>query len=240
MAALKKLKIIVIILMMLTFAVLSKGCALDEVAMASVGTAINNRILVDVGHGGFDGGALGISGAKESEINLEIALRLRDILERRGYEVILTRDSNAALGEDKNADMRSRREIIENSGQVITVSIHQNYFSDESCEGPQVFYALNSEQGKLLAISIQEELNAAANVNSPREAMTGDYYIVKSGSVPAVIVECGFISNVAEEEKLRLPWYQIKLSKAIANGIENYLNKYGGNDGRYTGADTEK
>ena len=200
----------------------------------------SRKILIDVGHGGSDGGAVSISGVKEAQINLEIALRLKDVFERRGYEVVMTRDEDKALADDKKEDMRKRRELIETSGQDVTVSIHQNFFADTSCTGPQVFYAAGSEQGRILADNIQQAVNAAAGGEKPRVAMTGDYYIVKSGSVPAVIVECGFISNAEEESRLLTPSYQLRLAKAIADGVGDYLKKYGGADGENTSADGRK
>lgn len=188
---------------------------------------MTKRVLIDVGHGGADGGAVSISGVKEADINLEIALRLKDVLKRRGYDVVMTRQEDISLGEDKDGDMRRRRELIETSGQAITISIHQNFFPDSSCSGPQVFYAETSPEGRKLADIIQQHVNVASAAAKPRLAMTGDYYIVKSGSVPAVIIECGFISNPEEEAKLLTPSYQLKLAKAIADGAQEYLN-FGG------------
>ena len=208
------------------------GCLGNERAAFNESGKNAPRVLIDVGHGGSDGGAVSISGIKESQINLEIALRLKDVFERRGCEVVMTRSEDKALEIDKKADMRRRREIIETSGQDITISVHQNFFKDTSCSGPQVFYAQGNEQGRLLADNIQQEVNEAAGGEKPRVAMTGDYYIVKSGSAPAVIVECGFISNEVEEQKLLTPSYQLKLVKAIADGAQEYFRKYGGESGQ--------
>ncbi len=196
-------------------------------ATSAASEEMTKRVLIDVGHGGVDGGAVSISGVKEADINLEIALRLKDVLKRRGYDVVMTREQDVSLGEDKNGDMRRRRELIETSGQAITISIHQNFFPDSSCSGPQVFYAETSLEGRKLADIIQQHVNVASASEKPRLAMKGDYYIVRSGSVPAVIIECGFISNPEEEAKLLTPSYQLKLAKAISDGAQEYLNSGG-------------
>ena len=182
------------------------------------------RIVIDAGHGQPDGGAVGSAlGVIEEKINLSIAEKLRILLEEDGWEVIMTREDAEQIGRDKNADMRRRREIISSSGQQLTVSIHQNFYAgDTAVSGPQVFYAPGSEQGKILAEQIQSALNRALEPSSPRIAAEGDYYIVKSGSVPAVIVECGFLSNPAEEQLLMQSQYQVRIARAIAEGIAAY------------------
>lgn len=119
--------------------------------------------------------------------------------------------------------MRRRREIIATSGQRLTVSIHQNsYTADANVSGPQVFYAPHSERGQQLAEQIQAALNRALAPETARIAAEGNYYIVKSGSAPSVIVECGFLSNPAEEQLLIRSQYQVKIARAIAEGIAAY------------------
>jgi len=193
-------------------------------AAEALASAAEKRIVIDAGHGQPDGGAVGSeAGVIEETINLSIADKLRTILMEDGWEVIMTREDSEQIGEDKNADMRRRREIISSSGQRLTVSIHQNFYAgDESVSGPQVFYAPGSEQGKILAEGIQNMLNHALEPAAPRIAAEGDYYIVNSGSVPAVIVECGFLSNSAEESLLRQSQYQVRIARAIAEGITAY------------------
>ncbi len=181
-------------------------------------------ILVDAGHGGMDGGAVGYqTKVCEAELNLSIALKLKEILESCGAKVVLTRSDGEALGNSKDADMQKRREIIETSGQDITVSIHQNSFPDHSANGPQTICAHDSEEGAKLATVIQEELVAALKPKRPREIMPGNYFIVNSGEAPAVIVECGFISNEQEELLLQDEAYQQKIAEAIVLGIDRYL-----------------
>ena len=139
----------------------------------------------------------------------------------------MLREEDEALGEEKQDDMARRRELIETSGQDITVSINQNKFGDSAVCGPQVFYAPGSVEGEKLAGCIQNSLNEALEVQKPRVQMEGNYYIVKSGTVPAVIVECGFLSNPEEEAKLKTEEYQKKVAKAVREGITVYLKGQG-------------
>lgn len=119
---------------------------------------------------------------------------------------------------------RLRRRIISDMGQDITISIHQNYFEgDESVSGPQVFYASGSVYGEKLATLVQEKLNAALNPPKPRMQTVGDFYIVRSGGAPCILVECGFLSDRQEEEKLCTDSYQKQLVTAIADGVDRYF-----------------
>lgn len=183
-----------------------------------------NTVLIDPGHGGADGGAVSVSGVKESEYNLEISLRLAEILRRDGYNVILTRSEDVSLADSKKEDMKKRRSLIESSGQEVTVSIHQNFISDSSCVGPQVFYDGESKDSERFAALLQDYLNCVSNNERKREAKPADYYIVKSGKKPVVIIECGFISNENEEQLLKMPGYQLKIANAVAGGIKKWLD----------------
>ena len=186
---------------------------------------IPRRIVVDPGHGEPDGGAVGTAkGTREQILNLQIAEKLRNLLEEAGYEVIMTRETEAQLMGSKNADMAERRRIIRESGQALTVSIHQNFYEgDGAVCGPQVFYAPGSAEGEQLAAAIQRELNRRLSPEKPRTEHEGNYYIVKSGEAPAVIVECGFLSNPKEEALLAKSQYQVRLAGAIFAGVEQYL-----------------
>ena len=188
-----------------------------------------NTIVIDAGHGGRDPGAIGITGVLEADINLEMAKRLKEVFERSGYNVIMIREGEDSLAEHKKEDMAARRKIIEESGAAAAVSIHQNCFiQDPDCIGPQVFYDADSEQGRILADYVQQELNAATDEEKTRLSKESSYYIVESGSAPAVLVECGFLSNSEEEQLLTQPQYQLKLVKAIAKGVMSYLDEHGG------------
>ena len=186
------------------------------------------KVVVDPGHGGEDSGTIGVStGVKEAHINLEISKKLRNALVSYGAEVVMTRESGEAIAASKDADMQLRREIISTSGQDLTISIHQNRFEDSSVKGPQVFYAPGSVEGEKLAKCIQDALNADLDVAKPRTQMEGNYYIVKSGAAPAVIVECGFLSNPEEEQLLQKKQYQLMIVKAVIRGMEDYLGLVG-------------
>ena len=200
-------------------AMLIEGCSADAPVFNE---DVSKLIVIDAGHGLPDAGALGIGGTAEEGINLLIAKKLEVILKDRGYSVKMTRTDENALGESKNEDMRKRRQLIETAD--ICVSIHQNSFpKDPNVYGAQVFYAEGSVEGEKLAASIQKCLNGELEPNVPRQEHVGDYYIVKSGKAPSVIVECGFISNEAEEQELNKSQYQVRIAHAIAKGIDQYL-----------------
>ena len=182
-------------------------------------------IVLDPGHGGFDGGTIGrFQQTKEAEINLAISLCLRTRLEYLGASVVMTRSDDNGLADSKKPDMAKRRELIETSGADIVLSIHQNSHPDSVNFGPAVFYLAGSEEGQRLAETMQATLNAALNTEKPRKALVGDYYILKSGEMPCIIVETGFLSNAEEEAKLRDADYQQKVADTIADGVLNYFN----------------
>lgn len=187
-------------------------------------------VVIDAGHGGADPGKVGINGALEKDINLEIAEKLKMFLEQEDIEVILTRDSDMGLY-DENAtnkkvqDMKRRVEIIETNRPVLTVSIHQNSYHEEYVHGAQTFYYATSEQSKILAEKIQLLLLDEIDDDNTRLAKSNDsYYLLKKTSTPIVIVECGFLSNSEEAEKLESDEYQEKLAWAIHLGIMQYIN----------------
>ena len=187
-------------------------------------------VVIDAGHGGADPGKVGINGALEKDINLEIAQKLKMFLEQQGIEVVLTRDSDMGLY-DENAtnkkvqDMKRRVEIIETSRPVLTVSIHQNSYHEEYVHGAQTFYYASSEQSKILAEKIQLLLLDKIDDDNTRLAKSNDsYYLLKKTSTPIVIVECGFLSNSEEAEKLESEEYQEKMAWAIHLGILQYMN----------------
>lgn len=203
-------------------------CLWREYANASADEQTRNlagfKILIDPGHGGRDGGAVGgAQNACEAEINLDISKKLQNLLAEKGAQVVLTREDKNAVGKSKNEDMQNRRTMIRTAGQDITVSIHQNSFPDPSVCGPQAIYLAGSEQGEKLAICIQNRLNEELEPARPRSAADGNYFILKSGEAPAVIVECGFLSNASEEALLLEDAYQKRVAQAIALGIADYL-----------------
>ena len=216
----------VVFIVLLLAAVLAGASVInDAVSVFGVQGSLKGMLVaLDAGHGGFDGGAEGASGIHEDELNLAVTKMLREELIARGAGVVLTREGEDALANTKNEDMMRRRDVIQESGADIMVSVHMNKFFDTDVCGPQVFFMSGSENGKYLAERIQEYLNEAAPQSKKRYALTGDYYMLRSVDATAVIVECGFLSNAAEENLLQSESYQRKLAKAIANGITDYIS----------------
>lgn len=183
-------------------------------------------VILDAGHGGWDPGKTGSGGADEKTLNLAIAEKLQAYLEAGGAEVVLTRKTDAALGSGKREDMAQRKSIANESGGDILVSIHQNAFPSAKAKGAQVFYHKSSPQGRLLAEALQESLRERLDVGNQRQAKeNASYYILRTTEIPAVIVECGFLSNREEEALLNAAEYQEKVAWAIYCGIWDYFEK---------------
>lgn len=189
------------------------------------------KIVVDAGHGGSDPGKIGINQAKEKDINLSVAKKLRAFLEEAGYEVVMTRETDSGLYAQegkgsKSEDMRNRCILIEKEAPVMTVSIHQNSYTDASVCGPQVFFYASSEEGQNIARCIQDTMNEELRIERPRDIKGNDtYYLLKRSASPAVIVECGFLSSYEEAEKLVTEEYQKQVAQAVAKGIIRYLTE---------------
>jgi len=189
-------------------------------------------VVVDAGHGGADPGKVGINNQLEKDINLKIAKLLKRFLQAEGIEVIMTREGDGGLYDEgaankKVQDMKKRLEIIEASDAVLVVSIHQNSYHEEYVKGAQVFYYATSGKSKRLAEVLQEQLKELEPDNK-REAKGNDsYFLLKKTSKPIVIVECGFLSNREEAERLSDEVYQEKLAWNIHMGIMKYINTLG-------------
>ncbi|HBA69584.1 MAG TPA: N-acetylmuramoyl-L-alanine amidase [Lachnospiraceae bacterium] len=187
-------------------------------------------VVIDAGHGGADPGKVGVNGSREKDINLKIAEMVKGFLEAEDVKVIMTRtDDNglydAGASNKKVQDMKRRIAIIEEAQPQIVVSIHQNSYHEEYVHGAQVFYYAGSSTGKQLAELIQKRFVINVDAENKREAKANDsYYLLKKTSCPIVIVECGFLSNRAEEEKLNSEIYQEKAAWAVHMGIMQYLN----------------
>ncbi len=190
----------------------------------------NKIVVIDAGHGGSDPGKIGVNNALEKDINLSIALKVKDILEKKGITVVLTRENEDGLYQEtdtnkKRSDMQKRCQIIAESKCTIAVSIHQNSYHEESVAGPQVFYYATSTQGQQLATIIQNELIEQLAPEKKRTAKANDsYYLLKKAVCPIVIVECGFLSNWNEAALLVTDEYQQKVAQAVADGIEKHLS----------------
>ncbi len=200
-------------------------------------------IVIDPGHGGMDGGAESSSGTCEKDINLAIALHVKELAEKDGHKVIMTRDDDRLLGDTesgtirskKTADLIERKRIIDESKADFAVSIHLNSFKeDRSVHGAQVFYPQGKEDekviadSKMLAETVYEKISLGLDDGTNRPVLAkGDVRILKNVSVPTIIVECGFLSNNKEAELLESEEYQKKLAQFIYEGISdvNSLNK---------------
>ncbi|NLZ80688.1 MAG: N-acetylmuramoyl-L-alanine amidase CwlD [Clostridiales bacterium] len=188
-------------------------------------------VVIDPGHGGFDPGKVGVNKALEKDINLSIALNLKELLEQEGILVIMTREEDVGLYKEtdsnkKVSDMKKRCEIIDESNCDLAVSIHQNSFSSASISGPQVFYFETSIEGQRLASIIQKQLIDILKPKKERvEKADNNYYMLKKVKTPSVIIECGFLSNAEEAMLLTEGNYQEKIALAIKNGILEYLKK---------------
>lgn len=187
-------------------------------------------ILIDPGHGGYDGGAKARdSGVWEKVINLDVALQVEKSLTDRGASVVMTRREDADLcTEDRPAaqtkkrqDMLARVEMAVSAQVDMVLSIHMNEYRARSESGPQVFYRAGSDSGRLLAGCMQEALIDRLQPRKKRAAMAGDYFILQL-DVPSVLVECGFISNPQEERLLLSKDYQAQLGEAVATGVMSY------------------
>lgn len=181
-------------------------------------------VVLDAGHGGGDPGKIGVNQAKEKDINLKIVELIKENLENEGVEVILTRTDDTA-NESKAADMKERVLLINGKHPDMAVSIHQNSYTDSRVKGAQVFYYTHSEQGKELALLMQEELCLLDETNTRKAKANDTYYMLKKTEVPTIIVECGFLSNYEEAEKLCEEKYQKKMAEAICSGIIKGLDK---------------
>lgn len=186
-------------------------------------------IVIDAGHGSADPGKVGINGQLEKEINLQIAMLLKKFLETEGIEVVMTRQQDEGLY-DENAsnkkvqDMKRRLEVIEKADPMLVISIHQNSYHEEYVKGAQVFYYQSGEESKMLARIIQEEMRKLDTENKRMAKGNDSYYLLKKTAKPIVIVECGFLSNREEAEKLSQPLYQEKMAWNIYMGVMKYLN----------------
>lgn len=193
---------------------------------------VRHCVIIDPGHGGEDGGASSCSGRLESTYNLEIALRLEDMLHLLGYDTKLIRREDVSvyttgqtIAQKKVSDLKTRVKTVNETKNGILISIHQNYFTDSRYSGAQVFYG-NSQGSEALAKKLQTAFVAALNPGSRRQAKQGKgIYLLEHVQCPGALVECGFLSNPQEEALLREPAYQKKLCCVIAAALNQYLSQ---------------
>ncbi len=197
---------------------------------AAVSGGASPVVALDAGHGGADPGKIGINEVLEKDINLAITLKTKELLEKEGVQVVLTRTDDGGLyketdGNKKRADLNRRCEIIEESKADFVVSIHQNSYGDGAVHGAQMFYYKSSEKGKELAEILQNVFNESVSSRELKAKENGEYYMLLHVSCPIVIAECGFLSNWEEAEKLRTEAYQDEVAQALTKGILQYIEK---------------
>lgn len=222
----KKIELALLLLLLVGLAAASRD--LEKYVSSDKASKNENMIIVDAGHGGGDPGKIGVNDALEKDINLKIAKLVEKLLTDKGYEVVMTRETDEMLA-DKNSnnkkiqDMKARVELINKTAPALVVSIHQNSYHEESIHGAQVFYYSHSDEGEKVATIMQDALLAVDAENTRQAKANDSYYLLKRTEVPTIIVECGFLSNQDEAAKLVDEEYQKKLADAITQGIEEYL-----------------
>lgn len=204
-----------------------------ETAANEILSAIDRPVVViDAGHGGMDGGCLSIDGIAEKGINLNIALSLRDILTVMGYQPVCTRESDISIHDEgieglsnqKKSDMHNRLELFNRYDGAIALSIHQNQFTDSQYSGAQMFYSEASSDSRQLAEIMREQFVSYLHPENTRETKpVGDeLYLLHNSTNPAVMIECGFLSNQEESLKLQDENYQKQIAFTIFTGISRY------------------
>lgn len=192
-------------------------------------------IVIDPGHGGEDGGAVGVNDLVEKDINLAIALALAEDLKANNFDVILVRDGDYSVGdqslstvaERKRSDTKRRVSLVEETGDCLLVSIHQNQFSQSQYSGAQMFYSPNNEESAQLAECIRQSVVSSLQPENTRQNKEAgeEIYLLTHCQVPAVLVECGFLSNPQEADLLGQESYQNDMAAAIYNGIIDFLEQ---------------
>ena len=189
-------------------------------------------IILDAGHGGEDSGAVGKNGRLEKDLNMEIALEMGTIFEEKGYVVVYTRTDDRLLyteaenikGIRKISDLKNRCKIAERYPESVFISIHMNSFGDERYSGTQVYYQPGSDESRILADTIQQKVISEVQTNNTRKVKEGKgMYLLENIESTAVLVECGFLSNYDECEKLSEKEYQKRLSFSLVCAIIDYI-----------------
>ena len=226
--------------LLLVIAVLGAVVA-DAVGRASVSEVSaedsERVIIIDAGHGGEDSGAIGVNGRYEKDLNLEIAMIIGEELKNRGYAVVYTRTEDKMLyspeenikGMRKISDLKNRCKLTEEYDECILISVHMNSYGASKYSGLQVYYSDENEDSRVLAERIQRAVRSDLQPSNKRQVKSGgSLYLLENVSCTAVLIECGFLTNDEECEKLSQKEYQKQLSFSIICGIIEYINE---NDG---------
>lgn len=190
------------------------------------------RIVLDPGHGGKDGGAVSVTGTHEKQLNLDISLSMREVLHILGYNVIMTRESDIELthndgGTRKMQDLKGRLEIAQSNADATFVSIHMNKFPVSKYCGLQVYYSPNDSNGFVLAKSVQDTVMTVLQPDNDRKIKKADstIFLLHKIKLPAILIECGFLSNQSEAELLDTREYREKLASVISIAILNSFER---------------
>lgn len=191
-------------------------------------------IVIDAGHGGVDGGAVASDGTNEKDINLDIALKLNELMKLNGFSTVMTRTEDISIHDDdattirqkKVSDLKKRLSILDDGDALCMISIHQNIYSSSKYSGTQVFYGKNNTLSETLADSIQNQVVTLMQPDNKRaiKQTTKDIYLLYNAQKPCVMVECGFISNQEELSNLKDDEYQTKMAFAVFVGFLEYYN----------------
>lgn len=232
-----KAKTVLSLILIFVFGILISGSIIvmtKKTVEVSSNSSYFKTVIIDAGHGGVDGGTSADDGILEKDLNLQIALKLNDILNSMGINTILTRDSDVSIHDaaaetirqKKISDLKNRLKIINNTEDSVFVSIHQNHFGESKYKGTQVFYSKNNPLSRTLAEKIRMPVISYLQTDNTREIKQSgtDIYLLSNAQSPSVMVECGFLSNVEETENLKNESYQRKLAFMIAIGIIDYFH----------------
>lgn len=206
-----------------------------EIQVSSWQQPQKQQIVLDPGHGGMDGGAVGKQNIVEKDINLAIALKLKTLLEISGFEVYMTRSEDVSIHDpgvsgtkaQKTSDMHNRLKLIEEHPHALFVSIHQNKFQESKYHGAQIFYSPNLPESELLADTLQKSFKELLQPDNNREHKKAgsELYLLYNAQVPAVLVECGFLSNPEEAVKLTQPVYQDQVAFTILKALLEFCGE---------------
>ncbi len=207
-------------------------CSICASAVVNVGKEnAMYTVVIDAGHGGIDGGVTGeITGAIESELNLSVAKFLREDFKNAGFRVVLTRSTSAGLygaanTSLKKTDMLNRKKIIMDASPDAVISVHMNKYPLKSRRGAQVFFKGDDKQSSILAGCVQTQLNKMEQATREYSPLTGDYYILNVSPCPAIIVECGFLSNPEDEALLTTEEYRQQIAYTVFSGVIGYFSQ---------------
>ena len=208
---------------------------INAIPTSSSGSSISKIVVLDAGHGGEDCGAIGINGVFEKNLNFDITSIIGENLISRGYNVIYTRTTDALLytesenikGIRKISDLKNRVKIAEMNPNAVFISIHMNSFGDSKYSGLQVYYGIRNDESYSLAKHVQDSVRTMIQPNNNRKVKRGDkLFLLENISGVSILIECGFLSNAQECEKLSQKEYQKSLSFAIVCGIIEYMNEF--------------